>query len=113
MTTPTKEVLLIGWLETMMGQRRLLRSHLAKAIGVSHPTVLRWLNGEDVPSAKSCGKLAELTGVPVSRILALAGHTKAYRAPDLLPDFREYMSIKYPEVHEDIIGMVARAIEVG
>lgn len=108
-----KELMLIEWLRTIMHQRGLNASQLSVVIEVSHPTVGRWLKGEDIPSAKSCGKLAELTGTPVSRILALAGHVpyRTEKAGDL-PDFREYMSIKYPNVNADYVDTVARGIEV-
>ena len=57
-----------------MRLRGRLPSQLAADLGVSHATVSRWLSGEDVPSTRSCRRLAEYSGVPLQKILAIAGH---------------------------------------
>ena len=56
-----------------MERRKRLPSQLAKAMGVSHPTVIRWLSGEDVPSTASCRKLAAYSDVPLVEILSMSG----------------------------------------
>ena len=97
-----------------MARRRRLPSQLAADIGVSHPTVGRWLSGEDVPSTASCRKLAECSGVSVEEILSTSGHLPAItQAPTAnWPEFREYASRKYPnELDEDIIVMIEDLIE--
>ena len=65
---------LITFLENLMKRRRRLPSQLARDVGVSHPTVGRWLSGEDVPSTNSCRKLAIYSGTSVEKILSLSGH---------------------------------------
>jgi transcriptional regulator with XRE-family HTH domain len=83
-------------------------------MGVSHPTVSRWLSGADVPSTVSCRKLAAYSDVPVVEILSMAGHlTEIKQSPTSdWPEFREYANIKYPnELDEDIIIMVEDLIE--
>ena len=97
-----------------MKRRKRLPSPLAKDMGVSHPTVIRWLSGEDVPSTASCRKLAAYSGVPVVEILSMAGHLPeiAEVPPARWPEFREYASLKYPnELDEDIIIMIEDLIE--
>jgi len=86
---------------------------LAKDIGVSHPTVLRWLSGEDIPSTLSCRKLAAYSGVHVAKVLAIAGHLPAVAqtVPDEWPEFREYMRGKYPAVDEDLVSAFEDYIE--
>ncbi len=97
-----------------MSRRRRLPSQLAIDLGVSHPTVGRWLTGKDVPNTRSCRKLAEYSGVPVEKILSLAGHmpqvTKT--VPTEWPEFREYAHRKYgDELDEDLIIMIEDLIE--
>ncbi len=97
-----------------MARRRRLPSQLATDIGVSHPTVGRWLSGEDAPSTASCLKLAEYSGVSVEEILATSGHLPAItQAPTTeWPEFREYANRKYPnERDEDTIIMIEDLIE--
>ena len=99
-------VALVSFLEDVMSRRRRRPSHMAKDIGVSHPTVGRWLSGEDIPSTLSCRKLAAYSGVPLEKVLAIAGHvpTVALTAPAEWPEFREYMHRKYPAVDEDLVS---------
>ena len=47
-----------------MRRRKRLPSQLAADLGVSHATVGRWLYGMDIPSPKSCQKLADYSGIP-------------------------------------------------
>ncbi len=97
-----------------MKRRKRLPSQLATDIGVSHPTVGRWLTGDDVPSTRSCRKLAEYSGVPAEEILSLAGHLPGVaEAPaSEWPEFREYAGRKYPEdLDEDVITMIEDLIE--
>lgn len=72
MRTPTVPIRKL--LADLLRERNLRASHLAVKIGVSHATVGRWLKGEDVPSARSCYRLAEFSGVPIEEILRSAGH---------------------------------------
>ena len=74
-----------------MRRRKRLPSQLAADLGVSHSTVGRWLSGKDVPSTKSCRKLAEYSGVPLERILSVAGH---------LPSIEGEGPLEWPELRE-------------
>ena len=110
----TNESPIILFLKGLMTRRRRLPSQLAIDVGVSHPTVGRWLTGEDVPSTASCRKLAAYSGVPVEEILAAAGHLPTIgQAPAAeWPEFREYANRKYPdELDEDTITMIEDLIE--
>lgn len=105
---------LTTFLRELMRRRGLLPSHLAAEIGISHSTVSRWLKGQDVPSTKSCWKLAEYSGVPLRKILSLSGHvpTVAESPANNWPEFREYAQQKYSnELDEDLITLIERLIE--
>jgi len=109
-----KKVNFIVFLEKLMRRRRRLRSQLAADLGLSHPTIGRWLSGKDIPSIGSCRKLAEYSGVPVEKILSIAGHLPqiAETVPTEWPEFREYAQQKYPnELDEDVITMIEDLIE--
>jgi len=97
-----------------MRRRKRLPSQLAADLGVSHATVSRWLSGEDIPSTRSCRRLAEYSGVPLEVVLSVAGHLPTVaekRAPEW-PEFREYARQKYPiELDEDLITMIEDLIE--
>ena len=71
-----------------MRRQKRLPSQLAADLGVSHATVHRWLSGEDVPSTKSCRRLAEYSGLPQEKILSIAGH---------LPRTANEGSVEWPE----------------
>ena len=110
----TKDVPLIYFLKEVMRRRKRKPSQLAADLGVSHATVSRWLSGADVPSPRSCQRLAEYSGVPVEKILAIVGHLPriAEKPPAQWPEFREYARHKYPaELDEDLITMIEDLIE--
>ncbi len=105
---------LVTLLGEIMRRRRRLPSQLAADIGISHATVSRWLHGKDVPSTKSCRRLAEYSGVPLQKVLASSGHVPmiAESSSDTWPEFREYASKKYAtELDEDLIMMIESLIE--
>jgi len=97
-----------------MRRRRRLPSQLAVDLGVSHPTVGRWLSGKDIPGIRSCRKLAEHSGVPLEKVLSMADHLPQLKqtAPSEWPEFREYAQRKYPdELDEDLIIVIESLIE--
>ena len=109
-----EDVPLLPFLKDLMRRRKQLPSHLAGDLSVSHATVSRWLSGKDIPNVKSCQKLTELSGVPLQKILAVAGHVPPLteKAPAEWPEFREYARQKYPhELDEDLIIMIEDLIE--
>jgi len=112
-TSGGERATLVSFLEDVMRRRKRLPSQLAKDIGVSHPTVGRWLSGEDIPSTLSCRKLATYSGVPLERVLAIAGHVPAVAqtVPADWPEFREYIHRKYPAVDEDLVSVFEDYIE--
>jgi transcriptional regulator with XRE-family HTH domain len=110
----TEEVPLISFLKELMRRRKRLPSQLAIDLGFSHATVSRWLSGQDIPSTKSCRKLAEYSGVPLEKVLAVVGHMPgvAEVAHPEWPEFREYARQMYPdELDEDLITMIEDLIE--
>lgn len=105
---------IISFIEEILRRRRLLPSQLALKLNISHATVRRWLLGEDVPSTRSCRKLADFSGMPLQQVLAAAGHLPQVREERAFawPEFREYARQKYPnELDEDIISMIEDLIE--
>lgn len=105
---------LVTLLNEIMRRRRLLPSQLAAAIGISHATMSRWLHGLDIPSTKSCRRLAEYSGTALSKVLASSGHVPmvAESTPTTWPEFREYASKKYgSELDDDLITMIEGLIE--
>lgn len=103
-----------SFLTEVMQRRKRLPSQLAADLGVSHVTVSRWLSGIDVPSTPSCRKLAEYSGVPVQKILAIAGHLPRIpeHVPAEWPEFDECARRKYPnELDEDLITVIEELIE--
>lgn len=105
---------LVSFLKELMRRRGRRPTQLAKDLGLSHPTVTRWISGEDVPSTSSCRKLAEYSGVPFEKVFSMAGHlpkvTKT--APTEWPEFREYAQRKYPtELDDDMVTMIEDLIE--
>lgn len=107
-------IVLKDFLNRQMKLRGRLPSQFARDLGVSHPTVGRWLTGEDVPNTKCCQLIANLTGEPVVRILKMAGHLPAdfdIEQPTDLPPFREYIALKYPDkLSESIVLMIEREL---
>ena len=109
-----KEVPIVSFLKEVMRRRKRLPSQLAADLGVSHATVSRWLSGTDVPNTRSCQRLAEYSGVPLEKILSIAGHLPRIveMGPPEWPEFREYARRKYPtELDEDLITMIEDLIE--
>ena len=97
-----------------MHRRKRLPSQLAANLGVSHVTVSRWLSNADVPNIKSCRRLAEYSGVPLEKVLSIAGHLPEVAGVEYSkwPEFREYAQRKYPvELDEDLITMIEDLIE--
>ena len=97
-----------------MRSRRVLPGQLAAEIGISRATVNRWLSGTDIPSTRSCRRLAEYSGVPVERVLYIAGHLPivAESGAEYWPEFREYAQHKYPdELDDELITMIEETIE--
>lgn len=110
----TEEAPIVSFLKEVMRRRKRLPSQMAADLGVSHATVSRWLSGEDVPSTRSCRRLAEYSGVHLEKILSITGHLPRIaeaESPEW-PEFREYARRKYAkELDEDLITMIEDLIE--
>jgi len=109
-----EETPVASFLKELMRRRKRLPSQLAADLGVSHPTVSRWLSGQHVPSIRSCRRLAEYSGVPLEKVLSIVGHLPriAEKEPLEWPEFGEYARRKYPnELNEDVIAVIEGLIE--
>jgi len=103
-----------SFLQELMRRRKRLPSQMAYDLGVSHATVRRWLFGEDVPSVRSCRRLAEYSGMSLQKVLVISGHLPEMNKKESIewPEFREYAQQKYPnELDEDMITMIEDLIE--
>ncbi len=110
----TKDVPLVSFLHEVMRRQSRRPSQMAADLGISHATVSRWLSCKDIPTTKSCRKLAKYSGVPLVKILSIVGHLPQIpnKSPVDWPEFREYASRKYPnELDEDIVTMIEDLIE--
>jgi transcriptional regulator with XRE-family HTH domain len=102
------------FLEEIMQRRGFSAAALAGKVGVSRATMSRWLSGQDVPSPRSCQKMAEQLEIPPIELLAVAGHLpKApQNFPFPLPEFREYARQKYEgQLDNDVIEIIEDLIE--
>ena len=109
-----EDVPIVLFLNEIMRRRKRRPSRLAREVGVSHATISRWLSGKDVPSIRSCRKLAEYSGVALQKILSIVGHMPgvAEAGHSEWPEFRDYAKRKYPdELDEDLITMIEDLIE--
>jgi len=112
--TSTQQFPVVSFLREVMRRRQRLPSQLAADLGISHATVSRWLSGEDIPSPRSCQKLAEYSGWPLEKVLSFAGHLPEIRngGPAEWPEFGEYAHRKYPnELDEDEVAMIEDLID--
>jgi len=109
-----QDVPIVSFVNRLMRRRKRLPSQLAADLGVSHATVHRWPSGDNVLNIRSCQKLAKYSGVPLEKILSIAGHLPRLpeTGPTEWPEFGEYARRKYPnELDEDIITMIEDLIE--
>jgi len=102
------------FLNELMQRKRFHQYELAVALGVCHATMSRWVSGEDIPSIRSCQKLAQYSGWSVEKVLSLVGHLPEIDGgePAEWPEFGEYARRKYPnELDEDEVAMIEGLIE--
>jgi len=105
---------LIPVLERAMMERALNKTSLSRELGISHATVRRWFSGVDRPGAASCLKIARFLGISVVDVMAMAGCIPEMDEipPERLPEFREYIETKYPNLLEEAeVGFFEQLIE--
>lgn len=52
-------------------------NQLALHLKVTRTSVSTWRNGRGAPDAVSCAKIAEITGIPLARVLGIVGEARA------------------------------------
>ena len=104
----------VSFLKELMHRHKRLPSQLSSDLGLCQPTVARWLAGIYAPNTSSCQKLAEYSGIPIEKVLSIAGHLPqvAQTEPADWPEIREYAQLKYPKVlDEDMISVIENLIQ--
>ena len=64
----------VEWLRGQLRRRGWNAAELARRLQVPSGTISRWMTGERQPSPRSCDLLADVLGVDLDLVLALAGH---------------------------------------
>lgn len=99
------------FLKNLMREKNLRPSQLAKELGVSAPTMMRWLSGNYLPNISSCSKISKYSGVSLDSMFQVQTFKNNSKIADSLPELREYLSIKYTnELDEDLISMFEHVI---
>lgn len=52
-------------------------NQLSLRLKVTRTSVSTWRNGRGQPDAVSCAKIAEITGIPLARVLGIVGEARA------------------------------------
>jgi transcriptional regulator with XRE-family HTH domain len=110
----TTTVPIASLLISIMRRKKCSPRQLAAELGLSHAAISRWLSGKDVPSVRSCNKLAVYSGISLQKILSVAGYipTPIEVSYNKWPEFREYALKKYSgELDEDLITLIEDLIE--
>jgi transcriptional regulator with XRE-family HTH domain len=110
----TKNVPIVSLLKEIMHRKKCSPRQLAADLDLSHAAISRWLSCKDVPSIRSCNRLAEYSGISLQKILSIAGYipTPTEASSNGWPEFREYASKKYSgELDEDLITLIEDLIE--
>lgn len=68
-------------IKTLRKEKKLTQEELAKIIGVTKLTILRWENGDRVPKADKAQLLADFFGVTVPYLLGYHEETVAFKFP--------------------------------
>ena len=76
---------LADYLEDIRSQQGISLRRLARESGVSASTLCRWREGKQTPSVESCRMLAEYLAVPITHVLALAGHLSPLHREAAMP----------------------------
>jgi len=66
-----------GWLSHQLVRRDWTQADFARKLGTTNGVVSRWARGDRVPSPESIDRIADVLGVGVDYVLALAGHRPA------------------------------------
>ena len=68
-------------IKALRKQKKITQEELAKIIGVTKLTILRWENGERVPKADKAKSLADFFGVTVPYLLGYQEETLSFEFP--------------------------------
>ncbi|MFA4835105.1 MAG: helix-turn-helix transcriptional regulator [Dehalococcoidia bacterium] len=93
----------------LLRERKVSLRHLARVVGVSPSTLSRWASEKQMPSPRSCIRLAESLSLPLEQVYAFAGHPIPDQGRDtpVSPDFREYACRRFPEgFRDDMLAMI-------
>ena len=82
---------------------------VARTAHVENSTILRLERGEyAAPSANKLARIAEVLTLNLADVFAMAG----YVVPSSLPNFPNYLRLRYPELTEEAIAKLDREFEI-
>lgn len=81
-----------AWLRRQLDRRERTQADFARASGFPTGTVSRWMRGERVPTPPNCDTIADVLGVSLDTVLAVAGH-RPDPAPDDPPEVADLIAL--------------------
>jgi len=71
-----KTTTLTYYLDRIITDLKMTRTAFGRAVGVTHPTVLKWFDGTSIPSPSHCYEIARVAGKDPDEVLGVAGHRR-------------------------------------
>lgn len=100
------------WLLTQLQRRGMTHRELAEGVGVSRPTVTRWVNGLDLPDTENIIRLAEALDIEKEVIIDLLGiqERPALRRAGPPPAEVVWVTVLAPTIGDDFDRWLSESI---
>ena len=96
-----------AWLRRQLARRDWTQADFARAAGLPTGTVSRWVRGERVPTPLHADLIADVLGVDLDIVLAVAGH-RPNVDPDDPPEIADLIAmIRKTQMHPDRVAGLA------
>ena len=96
-----------AWLRRQLARRDWTQADFARAAGLPTGTVSRWVRGERVPTPLHADLIADVLGVDLDIVLAVAGH-RPNVDPDDPPEIADLIAmIRKTQMHPDRVSGLA------
>ena len=93
-----------AWLRRQLARRDWTQADFARAAGLPTGTVSRWVRGERVPTPLHADLIADVLGVDLDIVLAVAGH-RPNVDPDDPPEIADLIAmIRKTQMHPDRVA---------